>query len=209
MTENNRSSSGSPVLDITANRRTSNYSRQEMILRMVWMLVQPMFRYSPRPCFAWRRFLLRTMGATIGDRVHIYPSSQVSLPWMLRIGNDSAVGENVLIYNLGEVTIGCRATISHRAHLCAGTHDYTDKTLPLQRRPIAIGDDAWVCADAFVGPGLSIGDGAVVGACAAVFKNVDPWTVVGGNPASFIKKRILKSEFDQPDIKAGNSNEAG
>jgi putative colanic acid biosynthesis acetyltransferase WcaF len=179
-------------LDIAANRAAPKYSRGEMFRRVIWMLVQPAFRFSPRPCFAWRRGVLRAMGAQIGRDVNIYPSARIYYPWMLAIGDESAIGEEALVYNLGPVTIGKKVTISHRAHLCAGTHDYTDPALPLIRPPITIGDQAWICADAFVGPGVHIGEGAVVGARAAVFKDVAAWQVVGGNPARVVKQRVLR-----------------
>lgn len=156
------------------------------------MLVEPLYRYSPRPCFAWRRWILRRMGAKVGKRVHLYPTARIYYPWMLNIGDDSAIGEDALIYSLGPVDIGKRATISHRAHLCAGTHDYRDPTLPLLRLPISIGDDAWVCTEVFIGPGVTVGAGAVVGARAVAVKNIEPWTVVAGNPAVPVKRRILK-----------------
>ena len=179
-------------LDVVANRQARKYSRGEMVRRVVWMLLQPLFRFSPRPAFAWRRWLLRRLGAQVGRDVHVYASARVYYPWMLKVGDDSAIGEDALIYNLGPVTIGVRATISHRAHLCAGSHDYSDPALPLLRPPIEVGDDAWICAEAFVGPGITIGKGAVVGARAAVFKDVEPWTVVGGNPAKVIKRREMR-----------------
>jgi len=107
------------------------------------------------------------------------------------VGDWSAIGEETLIYTLGPVTIGQQVTISHRAHLCAGTHDYNQASMPLVKPPIVIGDQAWVCADAFVGPGVTVGEGAVVGARSVVTKNVEPWTVVAGNPARFLKRRAL------------------
>jgi putative colanic acid biosynthesis acetyltransferase WcaF len=110
----------------------------------------------------------------------------------LRIGDWSAIGENALIYNLGQVTIGQRVTISHGAHVCAGTHDYRDPRMPLLKPPIRIEDQAWICADAFVGPGAVVGEGAVVGARAVAIKSVAPWAVVVGNPAQPIKKRELR-----------------
>jgi len=109
----------------------------------------------------------------------------------LCVENWSSIGEGALIYNLGPVTIGKSVTISHRAHLCAGTHDYRKPDMPLLKVPIEIQDQAWICADAFVGPGVVIGEGAVVGARAVVMHDVESWTVVAGNPAQFIKKRVL------------------
>ncbi len=92
---------------------------------------------------------------------------------------------------LGSPMIGSSLTISQRAHLCAGTHDYTDPAMPLLKPPIVIEDDAWICADAFVGPGVTVGQGAVVGARAVVVKDVPPWTIVAGNPARIVKRRAL------------------
>jgi putative colanic acid biosynthesis acetyltransferase WcaF len=126
--------------------------------------------------------------------VHIYASARIYFPWNLKVGDWSAIGEEALIYNLGPVVIGTKATISHRAHLCAGTHDYSRADLPLLKPPVTIGDQAWVCAEAFVGPGVTVGQGAVVGARAVAVKDVPPWTVVAGNPAQVLKKRELRAE---------------
>jgi putative colanic acid biosynthesis acetyltransferase WcaF len=179
------------ALDIAANRQATKYSRIEMVRRLLWIVGQSLFRLSPRPFFACRRLILRCFGATVGAHVHTYPSTRIYFPWNLRIGNWSAIGENALVYNLGPVTIGQKVTISHGAHLCAGSHDYTRADMPLLKPPITISDQAWICADAFVGPGVVVSEGAVVGARAVVMKDVEPWTVVAGNPARFIKKRQL------------------
>lgn len=184
---------GEPVLDIAANRKAVKYSRSERLLRVLWNLATPLFRFSPRPFFAWRRFLLRLFGAKIGEGVHVYNTAVVYLPWNLTVGAWSAVGEGALIYNLGPVTLGERVTVSQRAHLCAGTHDYRKPDLPLLKPPIVVENQAWICADAFVGPGVRIGEGAVVGARAVAVRDVEPWTIVAGNPAAFIKRRTLES----------------
>ena len=121
----------------------------------------------------------------------MYPSATIYLPWNLEAGDESAIGEDALIYNLGRVTLGARVTISHRAHVCAGTHDYRQPDFPLLRPPIMIGSEAWICADAFVGPGVKIGEGAIVGARAVAVKDVRPWSIVIGNPAREIKRREI------------------
>jgi putative colanic acid biosynthesis acetyltransferase WcaF len=185
-------------LDIAANRRATKYSGRELSARLLWHIARPFFRYSPRPFFGWRNFLLRFFGSRIGRQSRIENSVLIQYPWMLEVGDFAAIGERVTIYNLGNVTIGARATISQQAHLCAGTHDYTRSDMPLERLPITIGDDAWICADAFIGPNVSVGQGAVVGARAAVFGDVSPWTVVGGNPAKFIKDRVLEGRRAEP-----------
>lgn len=114
----------------------------------------------------------------------------ISIPWNLEVEDYAAIGDHAFIYNLGHISIGARATISHRAHLCAGTHDYTKADFPLLRPPIRIREQAWVCADAFVGPGVTVGAGAIVAARAVAIKDVAPWTIVAGNPARVIKERL-------------------
>lgn len=161
---------------------------------MLWWLAWPAFRFSPRPMFAWRRALLRAFGARIGREVHVYPTVAIAMPWSLSIGDWSAIGDGAYIYNLGPVTIGSDVTISQRAHLCAGTHEYTRADMPLMKTPIAIGDRAWICAEAFVGPGVTVGEGAVVGARAVAMSDVAPWDVVAGNPATPRKRRELRTE---------------
>jgi putative colanic acid biosynthesis acetyltransferase WcaF len=150
-----------------------------------------LFRLVPRPLYAPRRVLLRLFGAKVGSQVNIANTATIYFPWNLEIGDWSAIGEHAYIYNLGKITIGRKATISQRAHLCAGSHDYCDPALPLLTPPIVVGNEAWVCADAFIGPNVTVGEGAVVGACAVAHKNVEPWHVVAGNPAVFIKERKL------------------
>jgi putative colanic acid biosynthesis acetyltransferase WcaF len=178
-------------LDIAANRRAQKYTSRELAARFLWAFAQPLFHLSPRPCFAWRRLLLRLFRAQIGRQAHIENTVQIQFPWLLQVGDFAAIGRGARIYNLGAVTIGKRATVSQFAHLCAGTHDYSKPTMPLLRLPIVIGDDAWICADAFVGPGVVVGEGAIVGARAAAFEDVPPWSIVGGNPAKFIKERVM------------------
>lgn len=181
-------------LDIAACRARPAYSRRENLARVAWAMAQPLFRWSPRPLFGWRRFLLRAFGARIGHAVHVYPSAKITMPWHLDLGDWSSVGEDVLVYNLGRVTLGPRATVSLRAFLCAGTHDARDPALPLLKPPIVIGAQAWICADAFVGPGVSVGEGAVVAARAVAARDVPPWTVVAGNPAQPVSTRQFRAE---------------
>jgi putative colanic acid biosynthesis acetyltransferase WcaF len=178
-------------LDIVTNRKAAKYTKSELVRRVLWSVATPLFRFSPRICFGWRCFLLRLFGASVGKNVHIYNSVVIYMPWNLHIGDWSSIGEHAYIYNLGNISIGDKCTISHRAHLCAGTHDFTAPALPLLKPPIVVHDQAWVCADAFVGPGVVVGEGAVVGARAVITKDVPAWTVVAGNPAQVVKKRII------------------
>lgn len=158
-------------------------------MRVFWGVGRLVFRFSPRPCFGFRRWLLRCFGAKVGKSVHVYPSAIIYYPWNLEIGKDSSIGEWALIYNLGKVMIGERTTISQRVHLCAGTHDYRKADMPLIKPPIMIGNEVWVCADAFIGPNLQIGNRAIVGAASVVMNDVPASTIVAGNPARQVKDR--------------------
>jgi putative colanic acid biosynthesis acetyltransferase WcaF len=128
-------------------------------------------------------------GADVGRDVHIYPSVKITIPWNLGIGDQAGIGDNAILYALGNIHIGRAATISQGAHLCAGTHDYNDPAMPLLKIPILVEDCAWVCADAFVGPGVTVGGHAIVGARAVVVKDVEAGAIVVGNPARQVKKR--------------------
>jgi len=174
---------------INQNRSAVKYTKAEQMRRVMWSLGHFFFRCSPRPLFGFRRWLLRLFGATVGKQVHIYSSAHVYFPWNLEIGDWSSIGEWALIYNLGKVSIGSRTTISQRVHVCAGTHDYNRSDMLLLKPSIQIGDDSWICADAFIGPGVTVAEGAIVGARSVVVKDVPSWVVVAGNPVKLIKQR--------------------
>ena len=114
------------------------------------------------------------------------------MPWKLRMDDHSCLGDYVICYNIGGVRIGAHSTVSQYSHLCTSSHDYEHPNLPQTFAPVVIECQVWVATDAFIGPGVTVGQGAVVGARASVFKDVEPWIVVGGNPAKPIKKRELQ-----------------
>jgi putative colanic acid biosynthesis acetyltransferase WcaF len=163
------------------------------VKRLVWAVVEgTLFRWSFHTMNGWRAFLLRTAGATVGERCIIRRTVRTYYPWNVSIGKMVIIGDKAELYSLGRIMIGDGAMISQEAYLCAGTHDYQDVSLPLLTPPIEIGSQAWVCARAFVGPGVKIGEGAVVAACGVAVKDVEAWMIVGGNPAKAIKRRELK-----------------
>jgi putative colanic acid biosynthesis acetyltransferase WcaF len=190
---------GSPVATPLANavdlsRVRSMHSLANKATRLIWGITWLLvFRPSPRTCHAWRRSLLRLFGAKIGRRVRIYPSAQIWAPWNLEMGNFSCLGPQVDCYCVAPIRIEPHAVVSQYSYLCSASHDYELGNLPLISRTIVIGEGAWIAADAFIAMGVTVGAGAVVGARASVFKDVEPWTVVGGNPARFIKARVLKT----------------
>lgn len=163
------------------------YSHKEIILRMIWSFVNLLFfRYSPRLLYGWRNFLLRLLGATIGHGVKIYPSAIITFPWLLEIKDEVVISWGVKIYNLGRISIGEKTVISQFAHLCGGTHDIRNPGFVLLRKGLEIGNCVWIAAEAFIGPDVHIGDYAVVGARAVVIKDVEPRSIVAGNPAKKI-----------------------
>ncbi len=179
-------------LDTAANRAATKYTHAEQLRRVLWSLGRWLLILSPRPCFAWRRWVLRLFGARLGRHVNVYASTNFCMPWNVTVGDWTAIGENVLLYSLGKVTIGANVTISYRSHICAGTHDFSDAALPLVRPPVTIEEGAWIGTEAFVGPGVTIGQGAIVGARAVIIQDVAPFDIVAGNPARTIGRRLAQ-----------------
>ena len=177
------------MIDVESNRQSRKYSPRTQLARVLWALGRPLFFFSPRPLWGWRRFILRSFGAQIGREVHIYPSVRILMPWNLEVGDHSAVGDRAYLYNIGKLTIGAQATISHQAHICCGTHDHRLQNFPLVKTPITIGDGAWICADAFIGPGANVGKRAIVAARGVAVSDVPAEAIVGGNPARQIGQR--------------------
>lgn len=169
-------------------------SRKHQIIRLLWGILWGLLaRPLPRSLgLGWKRSLLRLFGAKIHPTAVVYSSAKIYFPRNLIMDAYSCLASDVDCYNVDVIHIGANTTVSQGTFLCTASHDITNPLNPLITAPILIEDQAWVAADAFVGMGVTIGQGAVVGARAAVFKDVEPWTVVGGNPAKFIKKRIIK-----------------
>lgn len=180
-------------IDLSVN--PSPHSLRNKIGRVLWGIVHAtLFRPTPKVLHGWRCFLLRRFGAKIGRGVRVYPSAKIWVPWNLAMGDYSALSHDVDCYCVAPIHIGPHATVSQYSHLCAASHDLSCPHMQLIASPIRIEAGAWVCADVFVGPGVTIGEGAVAVARAVVVRDVEPWTVVGGNPARFIKKRELRME---------------
>jgi len=167
------------------------YSHKEYLKRFAWAIIQPLWYYSPRYFWFWRVFLLNTFGAKISKGVRIYPSCKISQPWNLEIKKNTTIAWATILYCLGKVTIGEGVTISQGAHICAGTHDFENQDFKLIKKTISIGDNSWIASEAFIGPGVTIGCLAVIGARAVITKSISAKSVVAGNPAKFIKFRDL------------------
>ena len=181
---------GQAPIDSLDARGTSPYTLKEKVGRVLWnSLGQPLFSLTFHNWYGLRNAMLRLFGCRIGHPVRIRPSARIEQPWNLAVGDNSSIGDRAIIYCLGKITIGNHVSISQGAHLCAGTHDYTKPSMPLLRPPIVIEDYAWIAADGFVGPKVTVGRGCIVGARACIMKSIEPWGVYSGNPAVRVRER--------------------
>lgn len=165
---------------------------ERVVWRVTWLLLA---RLVPPPfSWAWRRLLLRLFGARIAGRVRVYPSARIWLPRHLAMESGSTIGPCVECYNIARVEIGRGALVSQRAFLCTGDHDHRDPAFQLIASPIVLGSESWIAAEAFVGPGVKVGQGAVLAARGAAAETLPNWTVWAGNPARKVADRVRRSE---------------
>jgi putative colanic acid biosynthesis acetyltransferase WcaF len=183
------------IQDLSQARVPSGFrGRPAWFVQLWWLVEALLFHPSPQICYGWRRFLLRAFGARIGKGVLIRPSVTVTYPWKLSIGDRSWVGDQVTLYTLGEITIGEHAVVSQHSYLCTGSHDFTHPAFHIFAEPIRVESEAWVAAHVFIGPGVTVGHGAVVGACSVALKDVPPRMVCAGNPLRVLHERESKGE---------------
>jgi len=160
-----------------------------------WLLVSArVFRHSVMPWYRLRRFFLRVFGSHVAKAVIIKPGVNVTFPWKLSIGENSWIGEEAWLLNLDHITIGANVCISQRVLLCTGNHDWSDPRFALLTRPIVVKDGVWICADVFVGPGVTIGENAVVTAGSVVTGDLPPGMICSGNPCAPVKPRIMRPD---------------
>lgn len=181
------------VLDAkSANPREGgpSFSLKHRLFRAAWNLTWAVAgSWTPVPLYGWRRLLLNAFGAKLSPKARIYPKTSIWYPPNLTMDDHALVGPGVILYNMGPMKIGAYAIISQRAHLCGGTHDPDDPHFQIQPKPVTIEPKAWVAAEAFVGPGVTVGEGAILGARAVAAKNLEPWGIYAGNPAKKIRER--------------------
>ncbi|MEL6104773.1 MAG: putative colanic acid biosynthesis acetyltransferase [Planctomycetota bacterium] len=186
-----------PELDTSRESCPSPHSTTNKVGRVLWAIGWAvLFRPSPRLLYRWRVLVLRCFGARADWNARIDPSVRIWAPWNLRIGRDTSIGHHADIYNVALITLGDNATVSQYGYLCSASHDLSDPTMSLISAPIEIGSAAWVCARAFVGPGVTVGEGAIVGACGVAVKDVPAWRIVAGNPAREIRVRELSTRSE-------------
>jgi len=163
--------------------------KSKFIVQSWWMVQGVLFRLSPQFMYGWRRFLLRLFGAIIGENVLIRPTVKILYPWKLIVGDWSWIGDEVTLYNMETINIGENCVISQKSYLCTSSHDHTKSSFDIFAQPIDIKNETWIASDVFIAPGVTIGQGTVVGFRSTVNKDLPPQMVCYGNPAKPIKPR--------------------
>ena len=181
-------------LTIDLSGYENRLGRKHQAVRMLWNILWPLTTwFLPRSLgMGWKRSLLRMFGANVHPTAQVYSSARIYYPANLTMEAYSCLADGVECYNVAPVTVGAHSTISQGTLLCTASHDITDSHHRLVTAPIVVEDQVWIGARAYIGMGVVVRQGAVVGATASVYKTVEPWTVVGGNPARFIKKREIR-----------------
>tara|TARA_B110001469_G_scaffold18896_1_gene19397 strand:- start:313 stop:885 length:573 start_codon:yes stop_codon:yes gene_type:complete len=176
--------------DFYSGTYRSELSFKNKLSRLVWGVVWCMlFRPSPRPLFGWRRLLLKLFGAKLASTAAVYPSAKIWAPWNLQMGERSVLGDCVDCYSVDEIVLEDDVTVSQYAFLCSASHNIESPSRDLVHQPIRLERGCWVFAGAFIGMGIVVGEGAVVAARSVVVKDVESFSVVGGNPSKLIKRR--------------------
>ena len=173
-------------------RLPGNFRGRGVFTVQLWWIVQAtLFKCSPQFAYGFRAWLLRAFGAAVGRGVIIRPTVTVTYPWKVVIGDYAWVGDDVVLYSLGEIDIGANAVVSQRTYLCSGDHDFSRVDFPIRSRKVTIGAQAWLAADVFVAPGVTIGEGTVIGARSSVFRDMPSGMVCFGYPCVPVKNRVL------------------
>jgi putative colanic acid biosynthesis acetyltransferase WcaF len=173
------------VQDLSLARLPPGFRGRPAIVVQLWWIVQAtLFGLSPHALFGWRRFLLRLFGCKVGRHVRVRPSVRIYFPWKVTLDDWCQIGDAAEIYSLGPIHIGAHATVSQGAYLCGGSHDIHSPAFDIYALPIRIEPEAWVCAQAFVFPGVTVGRGAVIAARSVLKQDAVPYGVYAGSPAS-------------------------
>jgi len=157
---------------------------------VLWRLLQQgFFNLECIKAYGIKTRLLRRFGARVGQGVVVKPKARITFPWRLTVGENSWIGEEAWLLNLDRIEIGSNVCISQRAFLCTGSHDWSRESFDLITKPIVVEDGVWICADVFIGPGVTVGKNCVVTAGSVVSNDLPPDMVCSGNPCVPVKKR--------------------
>lgn len=170
----------------------ASFSLANRLARVAWGAAWLVLaRWTPPPLHRWRRLVLVAFGASVHPTARVHASVAIWLPANLKLGAHCLIGPGARIYNQGRIEIGAHTVVSQGAYLCASSHDVRDPAFQLVLRPVRIGERCWVAADAFVGPGVTVNDRAVLAARAALFEDAVADGIYRGNPAVLIRERKL------------------
>lgn len=177
---------------VSLKENKSPFSRKNKLARLAWWFVSIFFSRTPYWALNTLRVnALRIFGAQIGKGCFVYPSAKIWAPWNLKMGDYSCIGPYADIYSMGPVEIGSNVTISQYAVICTGTHDIATPHNDLIIKKNTIHDQSWICAYAKIMPGVTVGEGAVIGMASVLSRNAQPWGVYAGSPAKLIKTRVI------------------
>lgn len=172
--------------------QTTPFSRNIKIKSKIWSLINiTIFKYSPFFARKFRVLLVRLFGGKIDWSCSLNRLSIIDFPWNLKMSKFSSLGENSWVYCLNEIEIGKNSCIGKDVYLLTGSHNINSLKFDLITNPIIIGDGVWISTRANILPGVNLGSFSVIGIGAIVTKDVDEFSIVGGNPAKFIKKREI------------------
>jgi putative colanic acid biosynthesis acetyltransferase WcaF len=175
-------------LHVASSRHSSPWSTRERVGLLLWSIAWPLFcGWTPKPFGAWRLLWLRLFGCKMEGKPFVHQRARIQIPWHVTLHDRSCVGDRANLYSLGQIELGCSSVVAQEAYLCTGTHDLSRRDAPLLTAKITVGPEAFVGARAFVMPGITIGEGAVVGACSVVTHDLPPWTVSAGNPSRIMR----------------------
>ena len=192
----NESTAGGGLSDAGAYQQLNRFAlppgfrgRPGWYVQLWWLAQATLFAWSPQFMYGWRRWLLRRFGARVGRGVIVRPTARVQFPWKLSLGDYCWIGDDVGLYSLGPIDVGAHAVVSQRSYLCTGSHDPADVAFPIFARPIVVEPEAWIATDVYVGPGVTIGHGTVVGARSSVYRDLPGGKIALGNPARVVRDR--------------------
>lgn len=181
------------TVDLAAFKNPEFNRGASMVKETLWILTSFfLFRLCPAPLSKLKCAVLRLFGARVGRGVMIKPHVKITFPWRLTVGDHVWLGEECWLLNLAPITLGNHVCISQRAFLCTGNHDYSKQAFDLITKPIRVEDGAWLGAGTWVGPGATIGSHAVLAASSVTAGAIPAWSVYRGNPARFIKRRVIR-----------------
>jgi putative colanic acid biosynthesis acetyltransferase WcaF len=169
--------------------------RNAFVVQLWWLTQAIFFRNSPQFLYGFRRFLLRLFGANVGKKVVIRPTVKITYPWKVSIGDYSWIGDDVVLYSLGNIEIGKNVVISQKSYICAASHDYLQPGFPIFAGVVRIQDECWLATDVFVAPGVTIHKGTVIGARSSVYKDLPANKVCIGNPAKIVRNRVPTTQL--------------